>query len=130
MDALIKEQMLLEDFYSVVNSSAVDGHYQTSLRINKEHEIFRGHFPQRPVTPGVILMQLFKEEAERQTGHKLQLQKGNNVKFMAVVDPNKDSSLLLESEITKDNSVVKLKGIAKSNESIVLKINAIYAVRE
>ena len=122
--------MLLEDFYSVVNSSAVDGHYQTSLMINKEHDIFRGHFPQRPVTPGVILMQLFKEEAERQTGHKLQLQKGNNVKFMAVVDPNKDSSLLLESEITKDNSEVKLKGIAKSNGSIVLKINAIYTLKD
>lgn len=122
--------MLLKDFYTVLDSSENEGNYQTSLKINKAHEIYRGHFPQRPVTPGVILMQLFKEEAERRTGHKLQLKTGNNVKFMAVVDPNKDETLFLESEITEEDSVVKLKGIAKNNGSIALKLSALYEVKK
>lgn len=122
--------MLLKDFYTVLDSSEEAGNYHTSLKINKEHDIYRGHFPQRPVTPGVILMQLFKEEAERRTGCKLQLKTGNNVKFMAVVDPNKDETLFLESEITQEDSVVKLKGIAKNDGSIALKISALYDVKE
>lgn len=120
--------MLLKDFYRVAGSSGDGNNFKTEIRINKDHEIYRGHFPGRPVTPGVILMQLFKEEAERQTGHKLQLQKSVNVKFMAVVDPNLKDSLFLESEIIEEQGVVKLKGLAKQNDSIALKINSVYEI--
>ncbi|PRX47388.1 hydroxymyristoyl-ACP dehydratase [Salegentibacter salegens] len=118
--------MLLKNFYSVVNSSEENGKHFTQIEINKDHEIYDGHFPGRPVTPGVILMNLFKEEAERRCGCKLQFKKGNNVKFMAVVDPNTDAVLNLETEITEENQEIKLKGIAKNSAGISLKINSLY----
>jgi len=118
--------MLLKNFYDVLSTSEEDGKHFTQIKINKEHEIYRGHFPGRPVTPGVILMNLFKEEAERQSGNKLQFIKGSNVKFMAVVDPNTDAVLNLETEITEENQEIKLKGIAKNSAGISLKINSFY----
>lgn len=118
--------MLLKDFYSVLTSSREEGKYFTQLQINKDHAIYEGHFPGRPVTPGVILMHLFKEEAERRCDCKLQFKKGSNVKFMAVVDPNKNAILNLESEIEELNGEIKLKGIARNSEGISLKINSFY----
>lgn len=118
--------MLLKDFYSILSSSEEKGKHSTKIKINKGHEIYNGHFPGRPVTPGVILIHLFKEEAERRCGCKLQFKKGNNVKFMAVVDPNKDAVLDLESEITEENNVIKLKGTASNSAGISLKINSSY----
>ena len=118
--------MLLKNFYSVLESSEENGKHFTQIKINKEHEIYDGHFPGRPVTPGVILMNLFKEEAERRCGCKLQFKKGNNVKFMAVVDPNIDAILNLETEITEENTEIKLKGIARNSAGISLKINSFY----
>ncbi|CAM4127766.1 MULTISPECIES: hydroxymyristoyl-ACP dehydratase [Gillisia] len=118
--------MLLKDFYSVVSSTELAGEFITEVKINKDHDLYRGHFPDRPVTPGVILMQLFKEEAERRSNKKLQLATAANVKFMAVVDPNICEKLILQSSIVSENGILKLKGIAKQNDTISLKISATY----
>jgi 3-hydroxyacyl-[acyl-carrier-protein] dehydratase len=118
--------MLLKDFYSVISSTELAGEFITEVKINKDHDLYRGHFPDRPVTPGVILMQLFKEEAERRSNKKLQLATAANVKFMAVVDPNICEMLILQSSIVSENGILKLKGIAKQNDTISLKISATY----
>lgn len=118
--------MLLSDFYSVENSTNHDGLHSTGIRINKSHRLYNGHFPNRPVTPGVILMQLFKEEAERIYGHSLRLERAVNVKFMAVVNPNEDENLILESNVEESEEGITLKGVAKHKGAISLKINAVY----
>lgn len=120
--------MLLSDFYSVENSAATNGLHTTQIRINKSHRLYNGHFPHRPVTPGVMLMQLFKEEAERICGANLQLEKAVNVKFMAVVDPNEDENLILETSLEETGNEVMLKGVAKHKGAISLKINAVYKI--
>ncbi|QED36986.1 hydroxymyristoyl-ACP dehydratase [Antarcticibacterium arcticum] len=120
--------MLLKDFYTVDSTSRKGEMYATRLSINKAHEIYKGHFPDMPVTPGVILMQLFKEEAERNTGKKLLLEKASNVKFTAVVDPNKDEKLILNTIITEGTEGVNLKGTAENNNATALKINAFYKI--
>jgi len=56
--------MVLKDFYTVSGSEENENIYTTSLKVNGAHEIYKGHFPNRPVTPEVVLMQLFKDEAE------------------------------------------------------------------
>lgn len=118
--------MILEDFYKVSNTALAGDDAVTTLKINKDHEIYKGHFPGRPVTPGVVLMQLFKEEAERIFDKKLQLVRADNVKFTAVFDPTQDNELILDSHLTETGEFIKLKGIAKTKEGIVLKINTLY----
>ena len=118
--------MILEGFYQVSNTTLAGDEAVTKLKINKDHEIYKGHFPGRPVTPGVVLMQLFKEEAERIFDKKLQLVRADNVKFISVCDPTQDNELFLESHITETGEFIKLKGIAKNKSGIVLKINSLY----
>ncbi len=118
--------MLLKDFYSVIKSTQNEEEFTSIIKINKEHPLYKGHFPDRPVTPGVILMQLFKEEAERRCKCELQLVTASNVKFMAVVDPNLCDLLTLQSTISAEDGIFKLKGIAKQNDTISLKISATY----
>lgn len=121
--------MLLNNFYSVVSTIQVDGTYITTLTINKAHELYQGHFPGRPVTPGVILMLLFKEEAERVSKRDLELHKASNVKFTAVVDPNLDKKLILKSQIEEGEGIIILKGTAENNSSIAIKIQAVYKIK-
>jgi len=118
--------MLLEGFYEVSNTTLAGNDAVTTLRVAKDHEIYKGHFPGRPVTPGVVLMQLFKEEAERIFDKKLQLVRAENVKFTAVFDPTQDNELTLESQLTETGEFIKLKGIAKNKNGIVLKISTLY----
>ncbi|UJH91639.1 hypothetical protein LZ575_02800 [Antarcticibacterium sp. 1MA-6-2] len=73
-------------------------------------------------------MQLFKEEAERLSNSKLQLKTASNIKFMAVVNPNEDENLLLESSVETKDSTISLKGVAKHRGAIALKFSAVYSV--
>ena len=118
--------MILKDFYEISNTALAGDEATTTLRVNKNHDIYRGHFPGRPVTPGVVLMQLFKEEAERIFDRKLQLVRADNVKFTAVFDPTQDDELILNSNLTETGEFIKLKGIAKNKNGIVLKISSLY----
>ncbi|WP_300437640.1 hydroxymyristoyl-ACP dehydratase [Christiangramia sp.] len=118
--------MILDSLYQVSNTALAGDHAVTTLKVNKDHEIYKGHFPGRPVTPGVVLMQLFKEEAERIFDKKLQLVRADNVKFTAVFDPTEDNELILDSQLNETGEFIKLKGIAKNKKGIVLKINSLY----
>lgn len=123
-----EETMLLQDFYIVKSSGEENGKFITHIEINKDHNIFKGHFPERPVSPGVILMQLFKEDAERRLMTPLQLKTANNIKFMAVVDPRHHSDLILEYHLEKNSGGITLKGIARTSDGISLKIKAVYKI--
>ncbi|WBL20845.1 MULTISPECIES: hydroxymyristoyl-ACP dehydratase [unclassified Zunongwangia] len=118
--------MLLKDFYKVLESSKEEETFVTKISIEKSHSLYAGHFPDRPVTPGVILMHLFKEEAERRTNKNLALIKATNVKFMAVVDPNTSDKVILETKIIEENGITKVQGVAKQNDALALKFNALY----
>lgn len=120
--------MILNDFYKVLNESTTDGLRSTEIEIDKDHEIYEGHFPGRPVTPGVVLMQLFKEEMERYSEKKLSLVRAENVKFMAVCNPSEDNRVVLESNIEDAGEFIKMKGIAKNEKGILLKISSLYRV--
>lgn len=118
--------MLLKDFYTLASSTQEDSTFVSRLKINSDHPIYEGHFPQRPVTPGVVLMQLFKEDLERQLQQKLLLKSAANIKFVAVVNPYETSELTLKYKIQEDSEEIKIKGTAETIDGIALKINAVY----
>lgn len=60
----------------------------TTLLINADHEIFKGHFPGMPVVPGVCMVEMIKEILEEVVGKKTNLKKAGTIKFLHVLDPN------------------------------------------
>jgi 3-hydroxyacyl-[acyl-carrier-protein] dehydratase len=78
---------LLDDFYTIVQASGEGTDFDYVLSLNKEHFIYKAHFPDNPITPGVCIIQICKELMEQQIGQSLFLQKIHNVKFLSVIDP-------------------------------------------
>lgn len=64
-----------------------------SLSLNASHVIYRAHFPEEPVTPGVCLVQMAGELLEESLGRNLQLKKVVNAKFLSVVSPLSTTSV-------------------------------------
>ena len=88
--------MLQEDFYTIVSMDSVDSPAKLLIALNADHEIFAGHFPGMPVVPGVCMMQIVKEIAEKITGTLLLLSRADLMKFLAVVDPTVSRTLEVE----------------------------------
>ncbi|PJR04834.1 3-hydroxyacyl-ACP dehydratase [Avrilella dinanensis] len=121
--------MLLQDFYKVNSLEKVsDQSYQVDLTLNARHEVFKGHFPGNPVTPGVGMMQIIKELTEEITGKKLFLTNASNVKFMALINPEVTPDLKLELDMTLTDNEVKVKNITSFGETTALKLTNTYKI--
>ena len=55
------------------------------------HPVFSGHFPSKPILPGVCMVDIVRDIARRVIDDRLVLAEASNIKFTAVVDPVADS---------------------------------------
>ncbi|WBV59028.1 3-hydroxyacyl-ACP dehydratase [Chryseobacterium camelliae] len=120
-------QTILADFYTLQSyEQAENGNYVAYIHLNKDHDIFKGHFPGNPVTPGVCMMQIIKELTEEFTGKKLFLKSASNVKFMAIINPFETPELTLQMDISENDEEVKVKNTTSFGETIALKMSVNY----
>lgn len=88
------------NFFTINNLQTTDAAVNADLEINAKHIIFDGHFPGQPVVPGVCMMQMIKELLEKVTGKQTDLVKAAEMKFLAVIDPGKNSLVHAELKYT------------------------------
>jgi len=58
--------MLIKNLYKIESFHYKNQQLKAEIFINKEHEIFKGHFPNNPVMPGVCMIQIIKELTEKE----------------------------------------------------------------
>lgn len=120
--------MLNKDFYKIQTINQVDANtIHVSILLNKNHDVFNGHFPNNPITPGVCMIQAIKEIAQTQVNSLLFLHKISNVKFTAIINPNVNPYLILELSLINENNIIKVKNITKFTDgTIALKCNGTF----
>ncbi|WP_411766916.1 3-hydroxyacyl-ACP dehydratase [Winogradskyella sp. A3E31] len=121
--------MLLSDFYETLDVvSNDDATIQFTIHINKDHKIFEGHFPNNPITPGVVLLQVLKNCLEQYTNSKLRIQSTSNVKFLHPVNPEKHQQLVYSVQIQNEGGFLKVKNHTSFTDGTsVLKCNITFA---
>ena len=124
----IKKLMLLKDFYTLDSIENTDvNRYSATITLNKDHDIFKGHFPGNPVTPGVCMMQIIKEITESILNTTLTMVSTSNVKFMALINPEVNAKLTLDLEISENEaSEIKVKNTSTFEETVALKLSNTY----
>lgn len=95
---------LLENFYTELSStytSENSGVFSCNIKLNPEHEVYKGHFPEIPISPGVALMQIIKEILMDKFQQELMLTEGCNVKFLALINPNETADFQIDFIVKK-----------------------------
>lgn len=95
--------MLLNTFYTIANQEFAADKLQATIVFNRGHKIFDGHFPGLPVVPGVTMMQIVREVTELAVNRKLRIATGDNMKFMAVINPDERAEVSLTITLKADN---------------------------
>ena len=120
--------MLIKDLYAIQSFEFEDHTLRATIKLNQEHAIFEGHFPGNPVMPGVCMIQIIKELTERAVEKELFLSIASNIKFMALINPEKNATLQLILVITEADEVVKVKNTTSFNDTLALKLSATFKV--
>ena len=116
--------MLLKDFYTIIELDSSDKeNIKAIIDLNKEHEIYEGHFPGNPVVPGVCLTQLIKEIMETVEDMELSLVYADNIKFMAVVNPEINNRLQIDLKVKYDTEqkLIKVNSVTHFNDQVFYK---------
>ena len=105
--------MLFKNLYTTISREKIsETTTEFLLSINPDHVIFKGHFPEQPVMPGVCQMQILTEMASEMVGRTLKLQEASGLKFLAMLDPRTCGDLLLNIEL-KSSTGEEAKVIGK-----------------
>jgi 3-hydroxyacyl-[acyl-carrier-protein] dehydratase len=114
--------MLQNDFYHTQEIvSKEENSFRATIKINPQHKIFEGHFPGKPVVPGVCLIQILKELVCEVSKKQVVLQQADNIKFLAVINPNEQSVLTFALKISQTDGAIQVKNVTTFADTICFK---------
>ena len=98
--------MLAGKLYTLEQEASAEGAGTFHILWNAQHPVFEGHFPGRPVVPGVCMMQTITELLERAVGRKMIVKKAGTMKFLNMIDPgvNPQAEIRLQHKV-QDNEL-------------------------
>jgi len=87
----------MKNFYSVTPIVSKDSFdFTFGILLNREHRIYAGHFPQQPVVPGVCMILMIRELAEKALSSNLMFSDISNIKFLSLVNPSINNELMVK----------------------------------
>ena len=120
--------MLIEGLYTILDFKQEENTVTASVKLNKDHQVFLGHFPGNPIMPGVCMIQMIKELTEKAIGKELFLAMASNVKFMAIINPEKNDTLQLLLDISENEGLIKVKNTTSFENTLALKLSATFKI--
>jgi len=80
------------------------------IELLQDSIIYRAHFPGRPITPGACMIQMVQELAQDYfSDSSLQVKHINNVKFLALLEPQYHQTLDVVLKGTPDKLMAELR---------------------
>jgi len=107
-------------------SKEEDGKYILPFLINKSSSVFEGHFPEKSILPGVVMIEITKRAMALATNTKLKLKEAGNFKFLRMIDPDGVPNAEIHFSITQVADVWKVKAHISFQNDIYFKANAQY----
>ena len=118
--------MLVADLFEIKKKEFDGKKLTATVDINADNNIFKGHFPNNPVAPGVMQVQLVKELVELQVQKDLELVTMSRCKFLAILNPVKTPTIEVEVDITEVEGQYNVKAGGKSSNEVYFKFFATY----
>ena len=118
--------MLINDFFFIENKQETENELIYSISLNEKHKIYKGHFPNQPIAPGVVLAQIVKELCQNHLNRELKMKSSRNMKFLNVLDPTKNKNVDIKIILKQSENVYSIKANCYYKEKQFFKIDAKY----
>lgn len=95
----------------------------------QEHDaVFSGHFPGRPVLPGVIQMRLIAELVGRAAGSRATLKEAASVKFLSPIIPGLHERYEVHISYQVEDALVKADAQIGSGGQSFMKMKSVFSL--
>lgn len=99
-------------------------HINAAFNFKKELDLFKGHFPENPILPGIFQIEMVKYALEKSFNTCLSIKSVKKTKFSGIIHPGK--TVYLDITINKkENSLLNARAVLRVGDTIAGKINII-----
>lgn len=119
--------MLKDKYFCIKEKAQTEGSYTYKLQLMSDHEVYQGHFPGNPVSPGVCSIQTIRECCEDAIGQQLSIDTISQCRFLALLTPDKGNDLKLTLNLTADDEAYKVEATLEGNDTTYVKLKGLLA---
>lgn len=116
--------MLVSNYYKIDRRECTDNVHRFFISLCPDCEVYKGHFPGTPVSPGVCNIQMVKECAEGVVGKQLLMNNLQLCRLTTLVTPIEHPQVEVVLSIEQTDDVYKLKASIGKGEDKYLDMKA------
>lgn len=116
--------LLKNSLYNIKSQDALNSVF--NIELNPDCFIYKAHFPELPITPGVCIIQVAMELFSELCGVALDLESVANAKFLSVINPEITKNLTYSFNkitISDDSSLYKVSVVVADENTIYTKLS-------
>ena len=80
--------MFQDNLFSIISENKTDNQADFIILLDGKHPIYKGHFPNEAITPGVCIIQMAVDLFAHTMQQAHHLVKAKNVKFLQIIRPD------------------------------------------
>jgi 3-hydroxyacyl-[acyl-carrier-protein] dehydratase len=114
--------LLLGSFFTVATQASEPNRLQLQVQINAHHALFKGHFPGRPVVPGVCVLAMIKDVLQQHLAKDLLLRTCTSSKFLRPIDPLLMPNLDLRIDYTRREFLLDFVASVQHQQQVLCRV--------
>ena len=115
---------LANNLYTLVTLD--ENNSSATIALCPDSVIYKAHFPEQPITPGVCIIQVATEVLESLMNKSFELSEIKNAKFLAVISPLNMSEVTYtfqKTTVDEEDHSVKTNVVVSSGETVCAKLS-------
>ena len=116
--------MMIENYYKINDVIAGTGKTLFIVSLNSDCNVYKGHFPENPISPGVCNIQMIKECAESIAGKHLFMNHLQHCRLTTLITPLVYPQVEVTLFMEKKADIYQLKATIGKSEEIYLELKA------
>ncbi|MBN1599203.1 MAG: hypothetical protein JW894_12990 [Bacteroidales bacterium] len=119
--------MPLSDLFSYKITENSPEELSAELSLNIDHDIYKGHFPENPVTPGVCLVEITRQILSSVLKCELILRKAKDIKYRSAIIPPFGSGIIINIKYHKTDEGIETSCTISENYNIYTKLRGVFS---
>lgn len=117
----------LNGLFHILETALEGEHISARIVLNPDHEVYKGHFPGYPVTPGVAQMHIVNALLLQMLGGSFRLQSMPSCKFLKVLDPSVYPELSVFIKWKEAEGLLHADAVGSVGDLVFFRMNGLYA---
>lgn len=109
-------------YFEIKNTAVCDGIHSFEVTIKPDCDVYRGHFPGHPISPGVCNIGMIRTLAEKVEGRRLQFTSIKQCRLTGMVTPDSTPELTVTIETAKSETGCSVHAEIRDSEKSYMEL--------